>query len=143
MKTKIIGEIFCSLLAILFVYASVSKLLDYDTLKMQLARSPFITRFSTVVASTIPFIEITTALLLAFSRLRLIGLYTSLFLLTLFTGYLVGILNFSYYIPCSCGGVLSMLSWKEHIVFNLFFLMLTIIGILLESKEQSSPFIVQ
>jgi hypothetical protein len=134
---NIITEIICSLLAILFVYASLSKLLDYNVFKMQLSRSPFITHFSTIIASLLPTIEIITGSLFVFGKWRLNALYASLFLLTLFTAYLVAMLNFSYYIPCSCGGVLSMLTWKQHIVFNAAFILLSLIAIFLSTRNSS------
>ena len=59
-------------------------------------------------------------------------------LMVMFTTYIIIILNFSDFIPCSCGGVLEDLSWSEHIVFNLFFIVLAILGILiLETKNQT------
>ena len=129
-------EIISALLILLFLYASVSKLVDFDEFRFQLGKSPFITKFSTMVAWSLPVIEIIVSALLVFPITRLVGLYASLFLLSMFTSYLIAMLNFSYYIPCSCGGVLSMLSWKDHIVFNLCFLAITIAGILLESKRR-------
>lgn len=136
-KTTII-EIICCLLAILFVYASVSKLVDYNTFKLQLSKSPFLTSFSNLVAYTLPIVEISVALLLALPVMRLIGLYASLFLLTLFTAYLIAMLNFSYYIPCSCGGVLSSLSWHQHIIFNIVFVALSLMGIFLQARSQKN-----
>jgi hypothetical protein len=32
-------------------------------------------------------------------------------------------------LPCSCGGVIQQLSWKQHIVFNISFIVLGIAGI--------------
>jgi uncharacterized membrane protein YphA (DoxX/SURF4 family) len=131
MKRNIIIEIICGLLAILFVYAAISKLLNYDTFRLQLSQSPFVVQFANIVAWGIPGIEILVGGLLAVPALRSFGLYAALFLLSLFTAYLVAILNFSYYIPCSCGGILASLSWKQHILLNTVFIILSIAGILL------------
>lgn len=43
-------------------------------------------------------------------------------------------MSFSKRLPCSCGGVIALLSWKQHIAFNLFFLSLAVIGIYLEQQ---------
>jgi hypothetical protein len=59
------------------------------------------------------------------------ALYASLTLMTIFTAYIIAILQFSYTIPCSCGGVLSKLSWQTHLVFNIGFMVLAAAGILL------------
>jgi hypothetical protein len=47
----------------------------------------------------------------------------------MFTTYIFLILNFSDYIPCSCGGVLEKMGWTEHIVFNLIFIVIAAIGV--------------
>src|SRR5690606_36081179 len=111
MKKKIIIEIIVSLFILLWVYAALSKLLDYQTFKVQLGKSPLLTQFAGFAAIAVPVAELLIAVMLLLPRLRLLGLYASLFLMSLFTTYLVAILNFSYYIPCSCGGILSGLSW--------------------------------
>lgn len=133
-KRSSIEEVISCLLIFLFIYASVSKLKAYKVFEVQLSKSPFITSFAGILTWALPTIELITAVFLGFRALRLCGLYLSLFLMTLFTAYLVAMLNFSYYIPCSCGGVLSGLTWKQHIVFNLFFLLICIIGIIIRSK---------
>ncbi|MGB8193498.1 MAG: MauE/DoxX family redox-associated membrane protein [Chitinophagaceae bacterium] len=136
MKRSTIVEIVSSLLILLFMYAAVSKLLDYETFKVQLSKSPFITNYAVVLAWALPIGEIIVALAITFSRTRLLGLYASLFLMTMFTAYIYMMLNFSYYIPCSCGGVLSKMGWSTHLWFNAGFVALTIIGILLTPKER-------
>jgi uncharacterized membrane protein YphA (DoxX/SURF4 family) len=128
-----IVEIISSLLILLFVYAAVSKLLDYEVFKVQLSKSPFISKFSSIIAWSIPIFELVIAIALAFERFRLIGLYASLFIMTMFTAYIYAMLNYSYYIPCSCGGVLSKMSWNTHFWFNLFFVVASIGGISIQT----------
>ena len=112
-------------LIVLFTYATLSKLLDYQNFHLQLGKSPLLTGYESIVAWLVPFTEIAIVVLLANKRTNLFGLYASFALLSLFTAYLIVILNYSYYIPCSCGGVLQYLSWQAHIVFNICFLLLT------------------
>jgi hypothetical protein len=135
LNKSLIVEIFCSLLIILFIYSSLSKLSAYDKFSVQLSKSPFITAFYQLVAWSIPATEIVIALLLAMKRTKLIGLYASFFLMSLFTAYLVIMLNYSYYIPCSCGGVLEYMSWEQHIVFNAFFIVIAAAGVLLKTQN--------
>jgi hypothetical protein len=122
-------EIISSLLILLFMYAAVSKLLDYQTFKVQLSKSPFITDFAEVTAWALPVGEILVGLALASKRTRLLGLYASLFLMTMFTAYIWAMLNYSYYVPCSCGGILSKMGWNEHFWFNLAFVAASAFGI--------------
>lgn len=129
-------EIISSLLIILFIYTSLSKLSGYNNFTVQLSKSPFITSYANTIAWSIPAVEILISLLLVIKRTRLLGLYASFFLMSLFTAYLVIMLNFSYYIPCSCGGVLQYLSWNQHIVFNSFFIVIAGAGVLLRAQTK-------
>jgi hypothetical protein len=131
-------EVISSLLIILFIYTSLSKLSAYDNFIAQLSKSPFITSYATAIAWSIPTVEILISLLLVIKKTRLIGFYASFFLMSLFTAYLIIMLNFSYHIPCSCGGVLQYLSWNEHIVFNSFFIVIAGAGVLLKANEMAA-----
>jgi len=124
-----------ALFVLLWIYAAVSKLMDYETFRLQLGKSPMLTSFAPVVTWAIPAMEILTAMLLLFGKTRFTGLYASLLLMTIFTAYIITMLDFSSYVPCSCGGVLEKLSWTQHIYFNLAFVLLAIAGILLEVKH--------
>jgi hypothetical protein len=135
MKRTTVVEIISSLLILLFMYAAVSKLLDYETFKVQLSKSPFITQFAGVTAWALPIGEIMVALALTFKPTRMPGLYASLFLMTMFTAYIWAMLNYSYYVPCSCGGILSKMDWNTHLWFNVGFIIISITGIFLNIKQ--------
>jgi len=128
-------EIICSMLILLFVYAALSKVSDYNRFTVQLSKSPFITAFPVFVAWSIPTVELLISLMLVIKRTRLIGLYAAFFLMSLFTAYLIIMLNFSYFIPCSCGGVLEKLSWDQHIIFNFFFIAISAAGAIMQHKN--------
>lgn len=137
-KRKSLIEITSSLLILLFVYAAVSKLVKYDSFKFQLGKSPYTTDKAGLIAWALPTVEIVVALSLFFKKTQLIGLYASFFLMLLFTGYIYAILNFSYYVPCSCGGVLEKMSWNQHFWFNVGFTLIALIGILLSVHKTTS-----
>ncbi len=124
------------LFIVLFLYAATSKLLTFETFQGQLERSPYISAHSNWLVWGIPGIEYLISILLLFPKHLLTGLYMSLGLMTLFTGYIYIVLNFSDSKPCSCGGVISSLDWKEHLIFNLFFITLALIGILILHQQQ-------
>jgi hypothetical protein len=138
LRKIISAEIISSLLIILFIYTSLSKLSAYDNFTAQLSKSPFITAYANSIAWSIPTVEILISLLLVIKKTQLIGLYASFFLMSLFTAYLIIMLNFSYHIPCSCGGVLQYLSWNGHIAFNAFFIAIAAAGVLLKEKEMAA-----
>jgi hypothetical protein len=52
----------------------------------------------------------------------------------LFTGYVYTILQFADHIPCSCGGLISALSWSQHLLFNTVITILTLVAILFYRK---------
>lgn len=135
MFRKITLDTIVTLISILFSYTALSKFSEYNIFKTQLAKSPFINDWSTLISVLVPLGEIITVLLLISNKTRLLGLYTSLFFMTMFTAYIFMMLKFSYYLPCSCGGVLSMLSWDGHFWFNLSFTILCALGIFLDKYK--------
>lgn len=132
---KIIVEIIAMLFIILWIPAAMSKIMDVETFRFQLGRSPYIQDIAGLVAVALPVGEILIALLLLFKATRLLGLYASFLLIVLFTGYIYAMLHFSYYTPCSCGGIISLFGleddWNNHLKFNIAFTLLAIIGILI------------
>jgi hypothetical protein len=131
MQKKFWLKIICSLLLLLFSYAAISKLTDYNTFAGQLGKSPFLERYASIIAWLLPVTEFIIALLLLFTKTRLTGLFASFALMLAFTIYIYMMLHFSYYVPCSCGGLLDMMSWTQHFWFNVAFTLLTFTGILL------------
>lgn len=122
----------------LFVYAATSKLIAFDTFKTQLIKSPFLSSYADWMVWSIPLLEYTIAILLLFPKVLLTALYGSLALMTLFTTYIFAVLNFSDSIPCSCGGLISNLSWKEHFIFNILFIAFAILGIILINNQKNN-----
>ena len=90
---------------LLFTYAAVSKVLDFPNFQIQLGQSPLLSAFADWVAVAVPLVEFIIVLLLLTNKYRLLGLYGSFALMTMFTAYIVIILNFSSFTPCSCGGI--------------------------------------
>jgi uncharacterized membrane protein YphA (DoxX/SURF4 family) len=138
MKKQISLEIICFAFILLFMYAALSKLADYEKFAVQIGQSPMLTSMAKFVAWFIPTIEIIVSILLAWPRFRLIGLFASFTLMIIFTSYIVAITQFSDYVPCSCGGILEKLGWKEHLVFNIIFDLLALAGIMLSSGTETS-----
>lgn len=135
MRKEHLIEIICALHIILFIYAAGSKLIDIDEFHTNLGQSPLITAFADWIAWIVPVAELVIAIMLAITSTRLLALYASYTLMLMFTAYIVAIMNFSFYVPCSCGGVLASLGWGEHLVFNIIFVMLSLTGIILLSEN--------
>jgi putative oxidoreductase len=126
-----------SLLIFLWVYAALSKLINFEQSRNQMLQQVFPAGLSELLAWAVPVVELSTAGLLIFKKTQRAGLYISLFLLLHFTIYIcVVMLNVFGRIPCSCGGILEKMSWGQHLVFNLFFLFLTLIALFQISEER-------
>ena len=109
----------CFLLILLFVYAAVSNLWEYNTFKIQLSNSPFIKPVAGIIVWFIPATELTTSVMLTVKHTRITVLYASFFLLLIFTLYIVGVLLSQINLHRSSGSVMRQLSLKQHLVFNL------------------------
>ena len=141
-QTLIMADIISSILLILFLYTAFSKLWDYTNFRFTLSRSPLLSPVAGLLAWLIPVAELIVVILLFIPAFRKIGLYASFILIVLFTGYLSYMIVFTPDLPCSCGGVLAALSWKQHIFFNLLFILLSLTGIYLSNRNmnrRSSP----
>jgi len=127
--------LFSLLLTILFVYTAVSKLIHLDLFQWRLELMPYISPYASSISWAVPFLELVIAGLLWFTRYRTLALYASLVLLGSFTIYILIVLKYSESIPCSCGGVISTLGWKDHILFNVTFMFMALLGIICSNKQ--------
>ncbi len=117
-------EVIAALFILLFVYTACSKLLQYEQFKGMLSKSPLISQYSGLLSIAIPITELIIAMLLFFPRTRREGLILSLLLMMLFTIYIAYMMLFSSHLPCSCGGIVQKLSWKQHLFLNLFLIVI-------------------
>lgn len=123
---------------LLFFYAAISKIMDFENFQVQIGQSPLLTSFANFIAYSVIIVEILVCFLLVFPKTNILGHYSSLSLMSAFTVYIYIILNYSEYVPCSCGGVLEKMSWTQHLVFNIFSVLLSIAAILTIRKKKRS-----
>ncbi|MDM1530746.1 MauE/DoxX family redox-associated membrane protein [Myroides odoratimimus] len=114
---------------LLFVYAAISKLITFEEFKVQLTQSPLLSMYAGVIAYLVVISELVIAFLLTLRSTKLLGLYLSYSLMVAFSIYIYLILNYSDFIPCSCGGVLEKLGWNEHLWFNIITSVLILLSI--------------
>lgn len=127
-------------LILLFVYAGASKLLDFGNFRIQLSQSPIVSAYADTLSYAVIGSEFIISILLVLRRTRLIGLYCSLGLMASFTVYIYIILNYSDFIPCSCGGILEKLGWTKHLIFNIACVILSAASIIIIEKEGQKLF---
>jgi len=125
----IVIDISTALFILLFIYTAANKIWKFSNFDWVLSTLPGIGSYHTLIAYSVPVAELITSVLLIFNPTKRIGLFLSMLLMLFFSSYLLFILQYSKELPCNCGGVLSQLSWKQHIIFNLCFLLLALISL--------------
>jgi len=140
MKKQVMSEIISFLLILLFLYAGVSKIYGFPGFIRDMHNQPFPLWFSNFLILFIPLMELLLVAMLFVHRTRRWGLWGSLVVMTAFTLYTsVILLRLFGRIPCSCGGIIKSLSWRQHLLFNLFFVGVAIIDLYLhiDNKKKS------
>eukprot|EP01132_Coremiostelium_polycephalum_P019403 gene19403-23070_t len=105
--------------------------MSFDSFRDVLSKSPLVTNYNVVIAWTIPLTEIGISILLLIPFTKRRGLYFSMLLMIVFTIYLIYMVLSASQLPCHCGGGISSMSWKEHIIFNIGFIALAVTGLAL------------
>ena len=136
-RRKMVVEVIAALFILLFLYTAINKSLAIKPTVAVIDKTPFFSNFPEVTAWTVVIAEYIAAALLFFPQTRKIGLYGSLVLMAGFTLYIGYMKAFVPNLPCSCGGVISKLTWNQHLVFNIFFTLLAGYGIRLMRKSKN------
>ena len=132
MKKETIIQLISGLIAALFFYAAMSKLMGYEKSQWEMKNQIFSSSIASVLTWLIPATEIIMAIFLLFFNTRKKALWASLFLLSGFTLYIAIVMTGVFgRVPCSCGGILKNMGYGMHILFNLCFIALAIWGIAL------------
>ena len=136
MKRGPIISVLSALLIVLWVYAAFSKLIEFSVFKAQLEMQPLPGWAISILRWILPIVEIIVAVLLSIKGWQYSGLVASSLLMIVFTIYVFLALTGSFGdIPCSCAGIISKLHWKGHLVFNLNFLLVSVLGTYLKRQE--------
>jgi len=141
MKKKVFIEAISFISIILFLYTAINKLADYGSFKEQIALSPILEPFASIIGWLLPLIELLTATLLFVPKWRLPGLYLACCLMVVFSIYITVLFLTDDKLPCSCGGIIDLLSWKQHLILNIGLAILLAIGIRFQKQRvQQSQF---
>ena len=103
---------------LLFCYAGLSKVMDFENFQVQLAQSPLLSAYAGIISYGVIVTEALICILLAIPKTRIFGIASSFAIMWAFTVYIILVLKFSDFIPCSCGGILEKMGWTEHLIFN-------------------------
>lgn len=123
------------LLAFLWLYAAISKLIDWDHFKWEMHNQVLPGFLKDWLIVLLPMTELAVTMMLFIDRTASAAIWLSFFMLTFFTVYITLVIGNAFsYVPCSCGGILSSLTWTEHLLFNLVFIALTLTIIIIDRK---------
>lgn len=137
MKKEFIADIMVGLIFMMLLYASFSKYFDFSAFQRAMHNQPFPSWFSDVLVIFLPPMEIMAAVLIAFDKTRIIGLKATITLMTTFTLYIVAILLHLFpMVPCTCGGIIRLMSWSQHLLFNLFFIAIAITALKISVEKR-------
>lgn len=144
MKARIIiTQLIIISLILLWLLAGIPKVMDIATFSKQLERMPYIGGMHGLISWLLPVIMLLAAVLLTIPRTKLYGLYLSLGLLIAFGVYIVSVLTFSDFVPCTCAGIRINIAWKEHLLICGSGILLTSLAIWMErrnNKGASEPY---
>ena len=123
---------------LLFCYAAISKIMDFEKFQIQMTESPLLSTFAGFLPYVLVISEFIIAGLLCYRITQNAGLLASFILMLFFTGYIALMLFTSEILPCSCGGILEKMTWTEHLYFNIGCAVLAILA-LVYNKKYSRP----
>lgn len=134
-----INLILQALLIGLFVYAATSKLIDLPQARHQMLNQIFPKAIALLFLWLVPLTELLISLLIMNKKTKISGLFAYILLMSAFIIYILLVSqNIFGRIPCSCGGAINTLSWNQHLMLNITFLLFSISSLLLTKRERRS-----
>lgn len=126
------------LLILLWSSTGLSKILGFAEFTRQLIHI-LGEELSIPASVAIPLLELAAAVTIAFQKTKVFGLYISVFLLTAFTAYVILVLA-GYFgpAPCTCGGIITALSWKQHLIVNIILLSITLYSLFTLKRKEAA-----
>jgi Methylamine utilisation protein MauE len=138
-KSQWLYELIVFLLALLFLYTAFSKLVDMRHFVRAIHNQPFPKSVDPFLILGVPLVEIITGVALLRIKSRKLGLIASAILMFSFSIYVsLAVFHVFKRVPCGCAGVFQGMSWPVHLVFNIAFLILACIGLLIHYHKEKA-----
>jgi len=113
----------------LFVFSGYEKLVTHIQFLKGLEKVAIVGNYAFIISWLVPIAEIVISLLLVFPKTLKLGLNLFTSLMVIFTLYIGGVILWAENLPCHCNILVKQLSWPQHIIFNLAFIVIAIIGL--------------
>jgi len=131
-------KIFTIVLLTLWIPVVLDKIINFEVFKSGIFRQPFDDSYAQVLIYLLPFLEGVAVIFFLIPALQRWAFALSSLLMLAFTLYVGAALAGAWEkLPCGCGSVLSGMTWKQHLFFNLFFLLLSGYGFYLLNPKRS------
>ncbi|RQO77791.1 hypothetical protein DBR40_07390 [Pedobacter sp. KBW01] len=122
------------LYVLLFFYTACSKMITYSSFNKILSELPYLASLHAILAPAFIGLEVVLGILLIIPRTRIKGLWGAMLLMMVFTVYLGYNIIERTKLPCSCGGVISGMTWPHHLLFNSAFIAMAIAGLYINNR---------
>jgi len=129
-------EVLSAFFIFLFGYTAINKILDHNNFIALLSQSTLTARSATLIAWMLPVAELLTVVFLILPATRKLGFKMTFASMAVFTIYVTYMLLFVHDLPCSCGGVISSMTWQQHLLFNSVLTILSAIGLWLIKNDK-------
>jgi uncharacterized membrane protein YphA (DoxX/SURF4 family) len=133
-KNEILIDCICGLLVFIFLYSGIDKLREHTNFETQIKFIVPYPAMGNILSYAVPAGELITAILITINQTKRTGIYAFISLMTAFTFYIIFMLGSGKNLPCTCGGFINTLSWKQHLVFNIGFILLAAAALYLTRK---------
>jgi hypothetical protein len=109
---------------------------------MRLAPVPLMKILAPILGWLVPAVEFILAVALAVGMflpaIKIKAIQGSVLLLVVFEIYIAIMLLSGSHLPCTCGGIISTMGWKQHLFFNAFFIIVAFFSIKYLKKHITS-----
>jgi uncharacterized membrane protein YphA (DoxX/SURF4 family) len=120
------AELITGALVFLFLYTALTKLYDVSRFASAMKHNSILAPYADILKWFVPITEIIIVILLCIPQTRRKGILISAILLVAFAAYISYMLFKDSDLPCTCGGILESMSWKQHLVFNISMIVLSV-----------------
>lgn len=141
MKKETLIDTISYLFIFLFLYTGGSKIIMHQGFVSAIRKVHIFKNTVNIISWAIPILELLLVLGLILPKSRKISLYGTAILMVAFTIYVAYILQYQWpHLPCSCGGILQYLTWRQHLFVNSLLTALSFAAIYIINKRQQNHF---
>ncbi|GGF43149.1 hypothetical protein GCM10011339_34570 [Echinicola rosea] len=123
---------------VLWTMTGLEKLIGFGEFQDAIQNQTLPVGISRKLAPLIVFLELLFVPFLLFRKTQKWGLLLSILLMTVFSTY-IGLVWMGAFprVPCSCAGFIESMSWSQHLLFNLTFILLGTLGLMMKIEVES------